>query len=197
MITRFIARTLAVLALGATATTQAATITLVPSAPSVIEDTIFTVNLVLNASDAPGTHPGLYIGEVIVDFDPAQLSYQGFAFTAPVEQMGGAPAVGSAGGRQTVTLGFQKASDTSTIGTFSFLAIGSPGAVATLGVADADDFIGTFISKLPTDQPFDPQFNGASVTIAPVPLPATAWLLATAFAAAGARARMARRRHGA
>lgn len=174
----------------AAAGSHAATITLVPSAGGVIQNDLFTVELKLDASDAPGTHPGLYLGEVIVDFNPAQLSYQGFVFTAPVQAASG-PTTGSNGSQQTVTLGFRNATDLSTIGTFTFRAIGSPGT-ATIGVADADDFFGSFISKLPTDQPFYPQFTGTQVAISPIPLPATAWLLATGFALVGARARRAR-----
>ncbi|GMW07837.1 MAG: hypothetical protein AMXMBFR8_26330 [Nevskiales bacterium] len=197
MTMKLISRLLAVATLGAAANLQAASITLVPSASNIIEDTLFTVNVVLDASGAPGADPGLYIGEVTVDFDPTQLAYQSFAFTSPVGPLGGAPSVGAAGDRQTVTFGFQQATNNSTIGTFSFLALGSPGTIASLGVADADDFIGTFIAKLPTDQPFYPEFNGASVAISPVPLPATAWLLVTALAAASARARRARHQHDA
>jgi hypothetical protein len=172
----------------------AATITLAPSAPEVIEDSLFTVDLKLNATDAPGSHPGLYIGQIIIDFNPAQLEYQGFAFLAPVQQKN-APTTGSAGSQQTVTLGFQNATDLSTIGTFTFRALGSAGTTAAIGIADADDFFGSFVSKLPTDQPFTPQFSGTSVSISAVPLPATAWLFLTAFGLTGARQRwFARRR---
>lgn len=182
---------LAGFALATATSTQAATVSLNPSAASVLTNDLFSVVLSLNATDAPGTHPGLYMGNIVIDFDPARLSYQGFTFQAPVTQKN-APVTGTANGRQTVTLGFQNATDISTIGTFSFRAIGSAGQTASIGLADADDFFGTFIATLPTNQPFYPEFQGTSVAI--VPLPATAWLLLTGFALVGARARRGLRR---
>ena len=57
------------------------------------------------------------------------------------------------------------------------------------GLADADDFFGTFFNTVPTNQPFYPTFTGTSVQITPVPLPGAAWLLVTAFGIAAARLR--------
>lgn len=185
---------LALAVLGTASATQAATITLSPSAPDLAPNSTFTVNLLLDASDAPGSHPGLYVGKVILDFDPAKVAYQSFAFTSPVGPLsGGNPVLGTSGSRQTVVIGFTGASDTSQIGTFTFLAGANPGGT-TLGLAEYQPFPGTFFSKLPTDQRFHPVASGASLSISAVPLPGAAWLFVTGLGAVAARA--ARRRRG-
>lgn len=168
----------------------AATVSVQPSSAQVAQGTAFTVDLMLNASDAPGAHPGLYGGQVVLAFNPALLSYGGFALASGVTFFS-SPVVGSSGGLTTVTLGFENATDVGRAGTFSFTAIGAPGSVAALDIADADDFFGTFVSYVPTYQPFYPAFVDASVQV--VPLPGAAWLMATAFGAIAARARRARR----
>lgn len=169
----------------------AATITLQPSAAQVAQNGAFTVDLLLNASDAPGSHPGLYGGSIVLDFDPAVITYGAFAL-APGVSFFSSPVTGSGGGRATVTLGFENAADVGRVGTFSFTAIGSPGSSSTLNIEDADDFFGSFIAQVPTEQAFYPQFVDASVQV--VPLPGAAWMLLTAFGIAGARARRQRTR---
>jgi len=183
---RNVAVTLLLIAAGSTA--QAASLTLVPSANPVVQTGTFTVNLVLSAADSPGWHPGLHSGAVRVDFDKTLLTYNGFSlangliFFAPV-------AVTTSGNTQTVTLGFQNAPDTGTVGTFSFRATGPVGSLATLGLADADDMFGSFVNKARTDVPYTPAFAGAQVNISAVPLPAGIWLLGTAIGALAARRR--------
>lgn len=170
---------------------QAASLALVPSATTVVENSAFTVDLLLNATDAPGGHPGLFSGEIIVDFDRTLLTYTGFALGPGVNfvPVGATPSVATSGNTQTVRLWFENAPDVGPVGTFSFTAIGTPGSVATLGLVDADDFSGSFVNKFPTDQRFYPVLTGTQVNISAVPLPAGIWLLGTAVAALAARRR--------
>lgn len=169
--------TLALLGLQA----EAASITLQPSQAVVQQGASFTVDLLLNALDAPGSHPGMFGGQVVIDYDPAQLQFTGFTtgynLYEPVTE-------GTSGTRSTITLGFEATTDNGPVGQFSFTAIGSPQQVATLGVQDADDFMGTFVSYLPTYQAFYPEFAGASVQIAVVPVPGAIWMMLSALGAA-------------
>ncbi|MEQ1802913.1 MAG: VPLPA-CTERM sorting domain-containing protein [Gammaproteobacteria bacterium] len=178
-----------VLLLAATAgAAQASSLALVPSADTVAQNGAFTVNLVLDAADAPGAHPGLYGGEIVVNFDRTLLTYGNFALAGGLSFFS-APVVATNGNNQTVTFGFDNAPDTGTVGTFSFTATGTPGSIATLGLIDADDFSGSFASYVPTYQRFYPTFTGTQVTISAVPLPAGIWLLGTAVGALAARRR--------
>jgi hypothetical protein len=180
----------ATVALIVSAGVDAASISLLPSSSSVAQNGTFTIDLALDAADAPGSHPGLFLGQVTIDFDPAKLAYQGFVYSAPASQYTFGPTTGTSGSRQTVALDFKDATDTSTIGVFTFKAIGSPGAT-TVGIAD--DPFNPFLNKWPTDQPFNPALNGTSIDISAVPLPATAWLFATGFALIGIRQRFDRK----
>jgi len=172
----------------------AASIHLQPSSDTVFVDEQFTVSLLINASDAPGAHPGLYGGQVVVDYDPTQIAYVDFGLASGVSFFSG-PALGVATGglRQTVTLGFDNAPDTGTVGTFTFRALGPPEVVASINIADSDAFFGTFAAYVPTYQPFYPTFTGTSVTTV-IPLPGAAWLF---MAGVGAALGHARRRSAA
>jgi hypothetical protein len=187
MKSRVLAIVVASLALSVSLGARASSVSLVPSTTNVLQNGTFTVDLMLSAADAIGGHPGDYVGKVTLDFDPLKLAYQGFAFTSPVTQYM-AVSTGTAGARQTVSLGFAEATDNSKIGVFTFQALSSLGST-NLGVADYDDFIHTFFNTTPTNQRFYPNFNGTSVNISAVPLPATAWLLATGFGLVGIRQR--------
>lgn len=162
------------------ATANAASLSLVPSATVVTTGSTFTVDLVLDASDVPGPHPGLYGGEVIVDFNNSLLGYGNFAL-APGLSFFLDPVTASSGTSQTVHFGFDNATDTSTVGTFTFTALGSAGSIAQIGLADGDDFSGSFAAYVPSYKRFYPAFNGTSVSLAPVPVPAAMWLFGSAF----------------
>lgn len=159
---------------------HAATLSLAPASGSVAAGTAFSIDLLIDALDAPGDHPGLIGGEILVTFDPTLLTWGGFAPAGAVS-LYSAPVIGSAGSLQTVSFGFDNAPDSGIAGTLGFTAIGAAGSNATLTLADADDFFGTFASYTPTYQPFAPAFEGASVAI--VPIPAALWLMCPALAA--------------
>ena len=180
----------ALLLIVAGATAQAASLTLVPSAATVAPGGAFTVNLVLDATSAPGMQPGIFSGQIALDFDKSKLSYGGFVASSGVTFYL-PPAVATTGNAQTVSFGFVKPGDVGTVGTFSFTALGAPGTLARLGLVDGDDFFGSsFVNKMPTDQRFTPLITGAQVSI--VPLPAGIWLLGTAVGALGLRRRFRR-----
>lgn len=156
----------------------AAQVALLPVTSEQATGAAFSIEVFLDAADAPGSRPGLFGGEIIIDFDPALLAYAGFTPQGGVTLFS-APATGTDGDRQTVALGFENAPELGVIGSFQFIAIGPAGSIATIGLDDADQFFGSFISYVPTQQPFYPLFQGASVSI--VPVPAAAWLLGSAL----------------
>jgi hypothetical protein len=159
---------------------SAATVSLVPDAAEVYYGDSFTVDLVLNAPDAPGNHPGSVGGKIVIDFDPTLVTFVGFAVNAPAILQQGPSLV--PGNPTNVSLWFEMAPTVSTVGTFTFLAVDNPanvGTVATIGIADQDDFFGTFANWDPTNMAFTPTFVGGSIEI--VPLPAAAWLMASAL----------------
>lgn len=174
------ALTAALLLITAGPAAQAASLALIPSASTVVQNGAFTVNLVLNAADAPGTHPGLFSGEIVVNFDKTRLTYNGFTLASGLSFYV-SPVVVTNGNTQTVRLGFEKAADIGTVGTFAFTAIGNIGSLATIGLIDADDFAGSFVNTVPTNQRFYPALTGAQMSV--VPLPAGVWLLGTAVGA--------------
>jgi hypothetical protein len=178
--------TATLLLITASTTVQSASLTLVPSAGTVVQNGTFTVDLVLNASDLPLiAHPNLYGGSVIVDFNKTLLSYGGFTLKSGLSFFD-APVTTTNGNTQTVTFGFDNAPDVGTVGTFSFSAIGAPGSLAALGLVDADDYSGSFASYNPGYKRFTPAFTGTQVNISAVPLPAGVWLLGTAVGALAA-----------
>jgi hypothetical protein len=180
--------TAALLLIAAGGAAQAASLTLMPSAGTVAQNGSFTVDLMLDAADVvPGANPRSFGGEILVDFDATLLNYTGFSLASGVSFYL-APSVTNSGNMQTVRLGFDNAPDMSTVGTFSFTALGGPGSLATLGLADGDDFSGSFASYAPTYQRFFPDLAGAQINV--VPLPAGVWLLGTAIGALAVRRRL-------
>jgi len=164
----------------------AASVSLVPENPVVAPGSV-TINLVLEASDvAEGCDPrcSQFVGEVVVDFDPSQLSFVGFTANAPAVLGFGPDAAAG-----TVTLGFEDALESGVVGSFEFLVGDAPGTGIALGLADNLPLLGSFEYEEPTNQFFFPDFVGAEVQV--VPLPAAAWLFLSALAAVAARTRRA------
>jgi hypothetical protein len=157
-----------------------------------------TINLDLQlVLDEGEALPGAYGGAIAVSYDSRQFDFAGFApngvtyFCQDPQPPGGcAPVVTTTGFAETVQFGFDYANNTDVVGTFSFIANGGIGSIATLGLADEDDFFGTFFRYEPTYQPMELQFSGASVAV--VPLPASVWLLGSAIGALAARRRLRR-----
>jgi len=161
----------------------AATVSLDPSTGFVSEGGQFTVNLVMDASDAIGNHPGSFSGMVLVDFDAALVDYVGFEYNSPATEFGTAVIE-----TNSVQLGFNTANDVGIIGTFTFDVLGSAGSIISLGLDDALPRIGTFFNNDPiANQKFEPVFSGAEVSV--VPIPAAAWLMLSALGILGGLSR--------
>ena len=162
------------------------TVNLVPIG---IESGILTVDLVMDASEAPGDHPGAIGGEIEISYNSDLASFSGFSFNAPAISAGG-PDV-TPGSPEMVFLAFENAESVGVIGTFTFTVIGAAGSIINIGLDDADPF-GSFANTQPTNQPFFPVFTGTSVAIPQVPVPAAVWLMMSGLGLLGFRARRQR-----
>jgi len=173
----------------ATGMAQASSVSLVPEATTFASGAQFSVALNLDAADEGGASPGAYSGFVTVDYDSALVQFDGFVFLPPAASL--MDATVTAGIPETIDLGFFGAPNVSSIGVFTFTALAPAGGTINFGLADMDDFFGTFANELPANLPIFPDFNGASVNV--VPLPASAWLFMSAlgFGFASARRRKA------
>lgn len=201
---RALATTLVLILLGTTAQAVSlpTTLALAPPQGTVVQDntfsaaqnSTFTVNLNMDATAAPGEHPALVSGKVQIDFNKNLLTYNSFVLGSGLA-LGSPVTISTSGDTQTIFLWFLNAPDLSKIGTFSFTAIGAPGSLATLGLADAETYFGSsFINKAGHDVPIPVvTFTGIKVNITAVPLPASVWLLGTAVGALAARRRLRRR----
>ncbi|MEE4184163.1 MAG: VPLPA-CTERM sorting domain-containing protein [Gammaproteobacteria bacterium] len=168
---------------------QAASVSLVPSAAAVENGDVLAVQLALDAPDAAGSSPGAFHGIVVLEYDPALLSFDSFEFSAPAAASGPVLASGHGAGLSSIEVAFQNAFNVGTIGTFTFNVLCINGDVIDLTIRDADDFFGSFVNTVPTIQPLYPDFTGAAVNV--VPIPAAVWLFMSAL---GLAAGVARRR---
>ena len=180
---------LLMLVAGAAGSVQAASLALIPAANPVTQNSPFTVDLVIT-----NNQPGRLGGKTVVSFDQTLLSYGTFSLTPGVPNLSffSNPVVATNGNLKTVTFGFDYAPVTGVIGTFTFTPVGAPGNLATLGLRDYSQTIGTFFNYVPTYQRIYPTFTGTQVGITAVPLPAGVWLLGTALGALAARRRLRR-----
>lgn len=154
----------------------AVTISLIPSTTTVGVGSLFTVDLFMDADDAPGLHPGLYSGEIIIDYDPTQLTLNSFSPAGSTVVSSETP--GTLGSRNTVTylfdnIFFNTSPDQGTIGTFSLTA-STMASVAALNIADPN-YLNGWVNQNPSNTDFTPVLTGTSVTI--VPLPGALWLM--------------------
>jgi len=158
-----------------------ATVSLVPSTTTVSEGGSFTVDLVLDAADAPGNHPGSFRGLIELDYG-SSADYTGFTYTSPAVAFGA-----TTDNPGVIELGFDLANDVGVIGTFSFDVTGSAGDVIDLDLEDAVFVIGSFFNTDPSPTKFTPTFVDAQVSV--VPVPAAIWLLGSALVGLGSMRR--------
>ncbi len=159
---------------------MAATVSLVPSTLTVDEGGQFSVDVMMNAADAPGNHDEhtAFLGNFKVEFDSAVVQYDGFEFLNPAENLSVSPAVILTG----VQIGFVNALDVGVIGTFNFTALGSAGDVISISIGHPYRF-STFVNMLPANTGFNPDFNDTEISV--VPIPAAAWLFASGLGLLG------------
>ena len=159
---------------------MAATVSLVPSSFTVDEGGQFSVNVMMDAADVSGNHvqPTAFLGNFKIGFDSADVTYDGFDFQGPAENLSVSPAVILTG----VQIGFVNALDVGVIGTFNFTALGSAGDVISISIGHPYPF-STFVNMLPVNKVFDPVFSPTEITV--VPIPAAAWLFASGLGLLG------------
>jgi len=162
---------------------MAATVSLVPSTLTVDEGGQFSVDVMMDAADAPGDHDQLtaFLGNFLVEFDSDVVQYDGFEFQGPAENLL-VPATVIPGDPTGVQVGFINALDVGVIGTFNFTVIGTAGDVISISIDHLYSF-STFVNMLPANTGFDPYFNNAEITV--VPIPASVWLFASGLGLLG------------
>ena len=173
-----------VLALALAGAANAATVSLVPESAFVDEGASFDINLVLDAADADGASPGSFNGIVTIEYDPTLVNYDGFNYSAPAAP-NTAPMVIDGGSVERVILDFTGALNVGDIGSYSFTALAAEGIDIVFSIVPA--LSGGFANEDPTNRPFEPDFENASVGV--VPLPASAWLMLSALGFVAVRVR--------
>lgn len=176
-----------VLALGIVPSAGAFTITVVPQSSEVSLDAIFTVDVV--ASDlGAGAAPSIGSFDLSVSFDPAILSVSGIAFGSGLDLgvFGSLTDVddGTPGGINAFEVSLESTEDLNTL---------QPGAFTLFTItfnanAAGTSALGLFVNAIATaeaDALVPDALNEASVSVAPVPLPAAGWLLLSSLAGAG------------
>ncbi|MEE9413185.1 MAG: VPLPA-CTERM sorting domain-containing protein [Methylococcales bacterium] len=166
---------------------NAASISLIPSIPSVSTGQSFTVDLVLDGADVAVAATDRFTGEVFIDYDPNQFSLVSFSESAtgtaqhPLDTAGivGLQTLDDAiaAGRSVFALSFDDMAN-GIIGTFSFNALAAANP-ALINVADLSPSGSFVVFDSSSSEDFNPVETGASINIqaSAVPLPAAAWLL--------------------
>ena len=163
----------------------AATVSLIPESPTVQEGAVISIDLYMDVSDTAAPAPDSIRGKVLIEWSAGLATYNDdFAISAPATVTGGPTA-----GAGSLEFDFSGAQAVGNIGSFSLTAIGSVGSIISVSVEDNGLFGNSFVDILPTNKPVDPIFVGAAVTITPIPVPAAAWLMASALGLLGFRFR--------
>lgn len=137
-----------------------------------IEGGTYIVDIVLGADGGdPGTS-GSFFGDLIVGFDSGQLSITNFGPT------GSAPDGMAVENSDSISYAYVDGVKNGSIFSIEFAVLASLGATINLSIADNDGF-GSLGYSQPTNQLYAADFNGLSSTVAAVPIPATAWLIAS------------------
>jgi len=156
---------------------NAALVSLVPESAFINEGASFGLDLAIDAADVNGDSPGSFSGIVTIAYDPGQVTFDGFDYLGSAMAQTGEPVVSIDGALERISIDFMGATDVSTIGTYSFTALAPEGAEIEFSFVPT--FTAGFANTLPTNAPFVPDLEGATVSV--VPLPAAAWLMLSAF----------------
>jgi hypothetical protein len=167
-------------------TANATTMSLDPAAQTVGEGSLLQVNLTI-AGVNNGTTPALGAWDVTVSADPSLLTFSSATFGTNLNVLGlgdiqsvSSPATGST---ELYEISLDSAADLTshqatnfTLATLYFNTIGTGTSALNIGINSLSDANGSALTA---------SVVPGSVTINPVPLPSSVWLLASALAALG------------